>query len=229
VSADRFWAPRASARLAAAALAVLLALIPSRAAGQIFRGSAGSFAVQRRFSYRGEVSEQTGVFYGGEGSVQVGPVRLGLSGLAGTFAADSLAPVSAVRVRSTAATLHVAVSHDLLLGVRAEGRRFAADAGVTLWMLVGPDIRFEPELGLTGLRGLVDVGLLSSSFVRDGPRMSSVVQTTLGATYDAPGTPLQIVLAYRFERYDIAATPLGAQRLEQFRGLVLQAGVQFGR
>lgn len=222
-------APRAGARLAVTVLAAALPLAPSRAVGQVLHGSAGSFAVQRRFSYRGEVSEQAAVLYGGEGSVRVGPVRLGVSGLAGTFGADSMAPVSAVQVRTTAVTLHVAVSRDLLLGVRAEGRRFAADAGVTLWTLVGPDVRFEPELGLTGLRGLVDVGLLGSSSVRGGARMSSAVQTTLGATYSPAGTPLQVVLAYRFERYDIEASPVSAVRLEQFRGLVVEAGVQFGR
>jgi len=225
------WGPaaRAGARLIGTALAAALSFAPSPAAGQVLHGSASSFAVQRRFSYRGEVGEQAAVFYGGEGSVRVGPVRFGVSGLAGTFPADSLAPVSAVQVRTTAVTLHVAVSRDLLLGARAEGRRFSADAGVTLWTLVGPDVRFEPEFGLTGLRGLVDVGLLGSSSVRGGPKMSSAVQTTLGATYSPPGTPLQVVLAYRFERYDIGATRRGAERLQQFRGLVLEAAVHVGR
>lgn len=222
-------APRATARLAVAALAVALACVPSRAAGQVFQGSAGSFAVQRRFSYRGDVSEQAAVLFGGAGSVRVGRVRLGVSGFAGTFGADSLAPISAVRVRTTAVTLHVAVSQDIELGVRAEGRRFAADVGVTLWKLVGADVRFEPEFGLTGLRGLVDVGLLGYSSVRDGAKMSSAVQTTLGAAYSPPGTPLRVVLAYRFERYDIEAGPVSVVRLEQFRGLVVEAGVQVGR
>jgi hypothetical protein len=229
VTAGRGPAPRATARLAVTALAAVLAFLPSRAASQVFQGSAGSFAVQRRFSYRGEVGEQAAVFYGGEGSVRVGRVRLGFSGFAGTFGADSLAPVSAVRVRTTAVTLHVAVSHDIELGVRAEGRRFAADVGVTLWELVGADIRFEPEFGLIGLRGLVDVGLLGSSSVRDGAKMSSAVQTTLGAAYRPPGTPLRVVLAYRFERYDIEAGPVSAVRLEQFRGLVFEAGLSLGR
>jgi hypothetical protein len=227
VTAGRGSVSRAATRYAVTALA--LAFVPSPVAGQVFRGSAGGFAVQRRFSYRGEVSEQAAVLVGGEGSVQVGRVRLGVSGFAGTFGADSQAPVSAVQVQTTAVTLHVAVSHDLQLGVRAEGRRFAADVGVTLWTLVGPDVRFEPEFGLTGLRGLVDVGLLASSSVRDGARMSAAVQTMLGATYSPPGTPLRVVLAYRFERYDIKATPVNAERLEQFRGLVLEAGVQVGR
>ena len=222
-------APRATARLAVAVLAAAFSFAPSRAAGQVFQGSAGSFVVQRRFSYRGEVSEQAAVLYGCEGSVRVGRVRLGVSGFAGAFGADTMAPISAVRVRTTAVTLHVAVSRDIQLGVRAEGRRFAADAGVAFWKLVGPDVRFEPEFGLTGLRGLVDVGLLRSSSVRGGAKMSSAVQTTLGATYRPPGTPLRVVLAYRFERYDIEATRVSAVRLEQFRGLVLEAGVQVGR
>jgi hypothetical protein len=222
-------APRAGARLAVTALAVALAFTPSRAAGQVFQGSAGSFAVQRRFAYRGEVTEQAAVFYGGGGSVLVGSVRLGVSGLVGSLPADTLAPVSVVRVRTTAVTLQVAVSHDIQLGVRAEGRRFASDAGVAFWKLVGPNVRFEPEFGLSGLRGLVDVGLLTSSSVRGGAKMSSAVQTTLGATYSPPGTPLQIALAYRFERYDIEATRVSAVRLEQFRGLVIEAGVHLGR
>jgi hypothetical protein len=220
---------RAGAVGAATVLAAGLALCPSRANGQALGGSIGAYAVQRRFSYRGEVTEQAAVFYGGEGSVRFGPVRLGLAGVAGTFGADALAPVSAVRVRTTAATLHVAISRDLLLGVRAEARRFAADAGVTLWMLLGPDVRFEPDLGLAGLRGLVDVGLLKFSSVRGGGSMSSALQSTLGATYDPAGTPFRFVLAYRFERYDIDATRFGAVRLEQFRGLVLEAGVRLGR
>jgi hypothetical protein len=208
---------------------VACAILPPRAAGQTLRGTAGTFLVQRRFDYRGEVNQQSATFFGGEGSVQVGPVRLGASGLAGTFAANPLVPISAVRVRTTAATLHVAVSRELLIGVRAEARRFAADAGVTFWTLVGPDIRFEPDFGLIGLRGLVDIGLLSSSKVRDGAKMSTAVQTTLGASYTPTGTPFEVVLAYRFERYDIGTTPVSTERLEQFRGLVLQAGVHFGK
>jgi hypothetical protein len=212
-----------------AVLAAALAFGPSRAVGQVFQGSAGSFAVQRRFAYRGEVTEQAAVFYGGGGSVRIGPARLGVSGLFGSLPADAMAPVSVVRVRTAAVTLHVAVSHDLQVGLRAEGRRFVSDAGMAFWKLVGPDVRFEPEFGLSGLRGLVDVGLLTSSSVRGGAKMSSAVQTTLGATYSPPGTPLQVVLAYRFERYDIAATRVSAVRLEQFRGLVLEVGAQVGR
>lgn len=53
--------------------------------------------------------------------------------------------------------------------------------------------------------------------------------SVLGATYTPPGTPLQVVLAYRFERYDIAATRLSVVRLEQFRGLVAEVGVRVGR
>ena len=227
--APRGMAPGAAARLAVAVLAGAFAVVPSRAVGQVFQGSAGSFAVQRRFAYRGEVSEQAAVFYGGGGSVRVGPVRLGVSGLFGSLPADTLAPASVVRVRTTAVTLHVAISHDLQLGVRAEGRRFASDAGVAFWKLVGPDVRFEPEFGLNGLRGLVDVGLLTSSSVRGGAKMSSAVQTTLGASYRPPGTPLQVVLAYRFERYDIQATRVSAVRLEQFRGLTVEVGLRLGR
>jgi hypothetical protein len=222
-------APRALARLTALALAAALGGAPERAVGQVFEGSVGAFAVQRRFAYRGEVTEQAALFFGGEGSVRVGRLRLGVSGLSGTLPADSLAPVSEVRVRSTALALHVAVSRDIQLGVHAEGRRLVADAGVTYWKLVGPDVRFEPQFGIAGLRGFVEVGVLGSSAVRDGPRMSSAVQTTLGATFAPPGTPLQVVLAYHFERYDIAATRYGAERLEQFRGLVFNIGVRHRR
>ena len=49
-----------------------------------------------------------------------------------------------------------------LLGVRAEGRRFAADVGVTIWTIVGPDVRFQPELGLAQRLG----GVLVAQFGR---------------------------------------------------------------
>jgi hypothetical protein len=229
VTADRRREWRAAVRFAGPVFVAALALAPSRAAGQVLGASVGGFAVERRFSYRGEVTEQAGVLYGVGGEVRVGPVRVDVSGLAGSFPADPLAPVSVVHVRTTAAIVHVALSRDLLLGVRAEARRFAADAGVTVWTLVGPDVRFEPQFGLTGLRGLVEVGLLKYSGVRGGAAMSSAVQSTLGATFSPAGTPLQVVLAYRFERYDIEPTRLGVERLEQFRGLVLEAGVRFRR
>jgi hypothetical protein len=215
------------ARTLAVAALVLGALAPPTAvSAQSLEGRAGGYVLLHRLLYHNVVYDQTGTVYGGDAAFRLGPLLLGASGWTGSLVADGAPPNGGVRVRTTAATLRVAVLPELLVGVQVEARRFASEAGVTVWRMKGWDVLFQPELGITGLRGVAEVAVLSSSAVREGPRMDVALQTTMGATYDARHLPLRLRLAYRFERYDMQSVGATDARLEQFRGLVAEVGLR---
>lgn len=224
MSARRGW--HRVVALLAPALAVLL---PAPAGAQALDATLGPFAVQRRFEYHGDVYDQSGTAFGAAGSVRWRRLSLAAAGWSGTLTADGGLPNGDVRVRTTAAALHLALTSAILVGVRVETRRFASAAGVSEWQLRGWDVLFHPELGLPGLQGVAEVAVLPNSAVRDGPKMEAAFQTTMGVSYAARFAPLLFRLAYRFERYDLSVAGASAQRLEQFRGVVAEAGLRLGR
>ena len=217
---------RSSASLALA-LAVLLA--PAAAQAQKPSLTAGGFNVQRRVFLQSSVVEQTGLWVGASGTARFGKLRLGLTGLMGTLKGDGSPMNPDVKVRTTALTLGLAFVPALTVGVQVEARRFDADAGVTAWRLIGGRVRFEPALGVPGLRGLADVAVLPASSVSGGPSLKMAMEMTVGTTYSPPRGAVQMRLAYRFERFDVAAQGLAGERYEQFRGLVAEVGIRLGR
>lgn len=214
-----------------AVLALLLAavLLPAAAQAQRLTLTAGGFNVQRRVYLQGSVLEQTGVWMGASGMARLGKLRVGLSGLMGTFKGDGSAANTDVKARSTAVTVQFAFVPALMAGIQVEARRFDADAGATSWRLIGGRARFEPGLGVPGLRGLADVAVLPASSVSGGPSLKTAMEVTVGLTLAPPRSALLARLAYRFERFDVAAQGLAAERYEQFRGLVAEVGVRLGR
>jgi hypothetical protein len=209
-------------------------LVSGAAVAQGLQGGAGGFNVQRRVFYENAVLEQTGFLVGGSGALGLGPIRLGVSGVMGTLKAASGASggtstAADVKVRSTAVRVLFAAGPSLAVGVQAEARRFEADAGVTMWKLVGANVRFEPGLGRPGLRALVDASMLPASSVVNGPKLKMALQATVGASFSPRGSPLAFRIGYRFERFDLDATDSSPERYEQFRGLVVEAGIRLGR
>ena len=216
--------------LALAGAAVWLALaLPVAARAQSLQGVGGGFNVQRRIFYQDAVHEQTGVLVGGSGSVGLGPLRLGVSGVMGTLKASGGSADADVKVRSSAVRVQYALAPGMLVGVQAEARRFEADAGVTVWRLIGVNVRVEPGLGVAGLRALADVAVLPASSVTNGPKLKVAIQATVGASFVPRGSLLVFRIAYRFERFDIAATGASPERYEQFRGVVAEVGIRLGR
>jgi hypothetical protein len=51
----------------------------------------------------------------------------------------------------------------------------------------------------------------------------------VGASFVPRGSLLVFRIAYRFERFDIAATGASPERYEQFRGVVAEVGIRLGR
>ena len=209
-------------------VALALVALPLSAAAQGLAGGAAGFNVQRRVYHQGAVYEQTGVWYGASGSALLGPVRLGLSGLFGSLGGGGTQAPD-LTIRATAVTLHFAVAPWVLVGAQAEARRFEADAGVTSWRLMGANVRLEPGLGLAGLTGLADVSVLPASSVSGGPSLKMAMQATVGVGFAPAGSHLGFRLGYRFERYDISASGTSPERYEQFRGIVVEAGIRLGR
>jgi hypothetical protein len=216
--------------LAFAGAAAWLALaLPVAARAQSLQGVGGGFNVQRRIFYQGAVHEQTGFLVGGSGSLGLGPLRLGVSGVMGTLKATAGSADADVKIRSSAVRVQYALAPGILLGVQAEARRFEADAGITAWRLIGVNVRLEPGLGLAGLRVLADVSVLPASSVVNGPKLKMALQATVGASYAPRGSSLVFRIGYRFERFDIDATGASPERYEQFRGVVAEAGIRLGR
>ena len=212
----------------ARALVVLVAaLIPGAALAQGIQGAAGGYNVQRRVYYQSAVHEQTGLLIGGGGSLRLGRLQLGVDGVMGTLkAAEETAGNEDVKVRSSAVRALLVVAPGLLVGVQAEARRFEADAGVTMWRLLGANVRLEPQLGHQSLRALADVSVLPASSVASGPKLKMAVQAMVGLGVELPRSPVGFRVYYRFERFDIEATAQSPERYEQFRGLVVEAGLR---
>ena len=213
------------------ALAVVLAavLLPAAAHAQRLTVAAGGFNVQRRVYLQSTVLEQTAVWIGAGGTVRLGKLRVGLSGVMGTFKGDGSPANPDVKARSTAVTAQFAFTPAFMAGVQVEARRFDADAGATSWRMIGVRARFEPGLGIPGLRGLADVAVLPASSVSGGPSLKTAMEVTVGLSLAPRRSALLARLAYRFERFDVAAQGLAAERYEQFRGLVAEVGVRLGR
>ena len=218
---------RASASLV---LVVVALLVPGAAGAQRLSLTGGGFNVQRRVFLQNTVVQQTGMWIGGSGAVRLGKLRIGLSGLMGTLKGDGSPSNPDIKVRATAVTVGIAFTPAVTVGAQVEARRFdAADAGITSWRLIGGRVRLEPGLGIPGLRGLADVAVLPASSGSGGPTLKMALETTVGLTYSPPQSVLQARLAYRFERFDIGAQGLAAERYEQFRGLTVEVGLRLGR
>ncbi len=215
-------------RLRAIVAGIALCAVPILAAAQEVRVAGQAFNAQRRIYYRGTVYEQTGLWYGGAGSMRLGPVRVGVGLLMGTAGGTDAANPS-VKIRTTAVTAHYAPRPWLALGVQAEARRFESDAGVVVWRLIGANARVEPGLGVPGLRGIADISVLPASAVTGGSSLSMAVQATMGFAWSPGAGPWELRLAYRFERYDIASGSVSPERYEQFRGVIAAIGIPIGR
>jgi hypothetical protein len=218
-------------RRSSVALAFALAalLLPAAARAQRLSLTAGGFNVQRRVFLEHSVYQQTGLWIGGSGTVSLGKVRVGLSGLMGTLKGDSSSVNPDVTARATALTVQFAFAPTVIAGVQVEARRYDTDAGITSWRLMGGRVRYEPGLGIPGLRGLADVAVLPASSVSGGPSLKMALETIVGLSFSPPSSMLQARLGYRFERFDIGAQGLAGERYEQFRGLVVEVGVRLGR
>ncbi len=216
-------------RRSALVLALGTLLLPAAAQAQRFTVNAGGFNVQRRVYLQGSVLEQTGVWIGAGGTAAIGKLRIGLSGLMGTFKGDGSAANTDVKARTTALTVGLAFNPAVTAGIQLEGRRFEGDAGTSSWRMIGARARFEPGLGIPGLRGLADIAILPASSVSGGPSLKMALEVTVGASLAPPRSRLLARLGYRFERFDVSAQGMAAERYEQFRGLVVEAGVRLGR
>lgn len=211
-------------------LALLTALAASPAYGQGLRGGAGGFNVTRRVYFDSVVHEQTGILVGGSGALRLGPLRIGVNGVMGTLKAEEgTAAAPEVKVRSTTVRAAIVASPGVELGVQAAARRFEADAGVTLWRLVGAAAHLEPGLGRPGLRAVVDVAVLPASTVVDGPKVKVALEGQVGVVLEPPRSVLRLELGYRFERYDLEAGTLSGERYEQYAGLIAGIGIRLGR
>ncbi len=207
---------------------VAAALLPPVAAhAQGLRGSAGAFTVQHRASFLGEVYEQTGMLLGGEGQLSLGPLAVGLGSFTGSLSgdADSALADRTLYITSVYALIRVG---PLAVGPEIEARRSDADAGVTLWRLIGARVRLAPSLGARSVEAVAELSFFPSAQVVDGETISLAFRGSVGVTYALAG-PLHLRLAYRFERFDFEASGTAPARLEQYRGAVAGIGLRLGR
>jgi hypothetical protein len=210
-------------------LALGLLLSPTLVLAQGVTVAAGAFNARRGIYYQGAVHEQTGLVVGGSGTLRLGRFRIGAGGWMGTLKGDGNPTNPDVKARTTSATVQVLVAPGVLVGARYEVRRFEADVAVTVWTLMGANVRMEPGLGFPGLSGLIDASVLPSSSVSGGPKLTMALQATVGVVYAPPRSPFVLRLGYRVERFDIKAAGISSARFEQFQGLVVEAGLSLGR
>jgi hypothetical protein len=212
-------------RLAAGPLFVLAGPLSA----QSLSGTGLAYNVQHRVLYQGVVGERTGLWFGGEGAVQAGPIRVGVAGLLGSLGGDTSRANPEATVRATSLTLHFAVAPGVLVGAEVEARRFEADVGTTAWRLIGANARLAAPLGVPGLVATADASYFASASVVGGQEtITPAFRATLGAGYQARGA-LRFQVGYRFERFDFEPGGTGPARKEQFRGVLAGIGLRLGR
>lgn len=211
--------------LASLGMTVLMSAQAVRA--QSVEGVVGGYMVQSHVLFTNARMEQTGQWLGGEGTLRVGRGRVTLAGAIGSLNGDDDALHPDRKGRSTALIGGIQALPWLALGAGAEARRFDTDVGVTIWRLVGANVRITPALA-SALEGLVDVTWWPSATAIEGDKISLALRTIIGADYRVANGPVRIRLAYRFERFDFEEQS-GSARLEQFRGATLGAVVRLGR
>jgi hypothetical protein len=210
-------------------VALGMLVVPAGLEAQILGVSGAAFNAQRRIYYQSVEHQQTGVLVGGSAALRLGPVQVGAGGWMGTLKGDGSVLNPDVKARTTSARVQVQLVPGVQVGAQYEVRRLEADVSVTVWKLMGANVRLEPGLGAMGLRGLVDVSVLPASSVSGGPKLDMAVQATVGVMLEPRRTPLVFRLAYRFERYDFAASGGSPERYEQFQGIVAEAGLRLGK
>lgn len=212
-----------------------IALVFGLAAGapleaQSLSGASLVYNVEDRVLYRGAVEQQSGVWIGGEGALQMGVLHLGVVGLFGTLRGGDPLVNPDQTVRASSVTLSLAPVRGLLVGAEAEARRFSSDAGTTTWRLLGVHARSATGLGITGLAGTAEASyFISAQVIGGADRLNPALRATLGVAYQSPRGPLQIHLGYRFERFDFEVAGAAPARQRQFRGVVAGLGLRLGR
>lgn len=211
--------------------ALLAGIAATPGSTQELRGSTSGLIVQRRVSYLGTVDEQTGFWVGVEGSVKLGKVTIGASGLFGSLAGatDALATPD-LAARASSLFIGTTLSHWLDVSAVAEAQRYQSDVGVTVWRLIGPRLRLTPELGLPGLEASAALTYFASASVIGGTeRLSPAVRAVVGTNWAPTRLPFVLRMSYRFERFDFGAVGTDPARLEQFSGLELGVDIPWSR
>jgi len=222
-------------RRVCASLLLFATLASAPAAAQVsslglIAGGAGYMA-RHRTHVQDSVLEQTGVWFGGQGLLRVGPLILAGRGLMGKLSGDAAVTNPDRTVRVTTVSAQYAVTPTLALGAALEARRTETDVDVTVWKLLGPAVRFAPSFGVPGLVGLVDVRYFAVVTLPEGvqEKMSVALEADLGVSYTAPASGLTISVGYRLERFDFSAVGTAPARLEQVSGLTVGVGLRLGR
>jgi hypothetical protein len=223
-------------RVRALLVASLALAAPQLGRAQSLGGGVLAYRVEHRVLIQGSVLEQTGLWVGLEGSARWGPLRVGLAGLMGSLSAgeaDSARPTRDARATTVSAVRRLADWAEA--GLEVEARRFGSDAGTVVWRLAGLTARATPAMGLRGLEGLLEVSSFPLAGVSGADySVKLALRGMVGLRYAPPPGRWVLRLAYRFERFEFepsgAASPgADAERLEQFRGLVVGAGVHLAR
>jgi hypothetical protein len=189
--------------------------------------SGSAFMVQNNLLFTNARAEQTGQFVAAEGALRISKLRVGLASAMGSLAGDDDALNPDRSGRSTTITALIQATPWMGLGAAAEAKRFDSDAGITVWRLIGGNVRLTPMVIPNTLEALADVSVWPSATILNGPTMGLALRSVVGATYFVKHN-VGIRLAYRFERFDFEDQG-GAPRLEQYRGATLGAVYRLSR
>lgn len=202
----------------------VLLMVPATLSGQTISAAGVVYGVQHRVLFEGAVADQTGVWFGGEGSVQVGRFELLLRGLQGRLGGATDPAVPDLSIRSSMAAARIEAAPWAQLGAEVEAMRFQSDAGATTWRLIGVGAALTPAIGGPGIRGFMGGTFYpAAAVVGDSLRMAPAFRLTLGITYARQQSPILVNVGYRFDRLDFTNG-----RLEQFRGAVASIGIRLG-
>ncbi|HEY3278866.1 MAG TPA: hypothetical protein VGJ83_00015 [Gemmatimonadales bacterium] len=166
-----------------------------------------------------------GVWLGAVLEVKVGRVLVSGTGLRGT-----LDPV-ANAVRRDGGEQGVLVRFEPRAGFGVEAmytaRAFRSAVGYQRWDILGVGAWVSVPLGDPALRAHARASYLPAVRVSGQPSPNVALAAEVGASATPRGTPLQIRLTYRFERFDFPGQPTA--RLEEFDRIALEVGYRMRR
>jgi hypothetical protein len=213
-----------------ATAAGLLQAAPAAAQARFGLDVAGvGYSARHRIRFNYAVSELTGLWYGGQGRLRLGPVFVEGRGLTGNLGGTGTATNPERTVRVTSLGAGFAATTWLQLGAAMEAWRFEAGGLSTVWKLLGPTVRLTPSFGIRGLNGVIEARYFPSASVSGDQKMDMALQAQLGVEYTVANSGILLSVGYRVERYDFTQTGTNPVRLEQVAGLTAGVGYRLGR
>lgn len=202
-------------------------LVPMAApSGQTISAHAVVAAPKHSVHFSGVTERMDGSWVGGAVELEVGRLRLSVSGMRGRLTAPDPGSVPKRDVGELSLNGQYRVRPWLGLELRYTARAFSSAAGYQRGDVVGVGAAASRDLGTPAVRAFASVRYFPMVSVSHQERPKFALGSDVGIAVAPSKLPLAVTLSYRIERFSF---PEAAARSEQFEALTLSFGVRARR